>query len=145
MTSTQAVTNGAERLLIELGYAPLREVSLTNGRRADLVGLNKKGELVVVEVKSGLTDFRSDNKWQEYVAYCHRFYFAVDSDFPIHVLEEETSRPEETGIIIADQFGGEIMREAAYNKVNAARAKTLVHKMARVGALRLVERDVKTP
>ena len=142
MTSTEMVTEGAERLLLELGYAPLREVSLTNGRRVDLVGLNKAGEILVVEVKSGLSDFRSDTKWQEYLDYCHFFYFAVDADFPREVLDEPGSMPEQTGIVIADTYGGEIVREAAVRKVNAARAKKLVHTMARVGAMRLVEKSV---
>jgi hypothetical protein len=139
MTSTMRVTRGAERLMIELGYAPLREVSLTNGRRVDLVGVNKRGEVMVVEVKSGTADFKSDGKWREYLEYCHCFYFAVDTDFPLSLLDEDGSLPDETGVIIADEFGGEIMRNAAPTKVNAARAKTLVLKMARTGAMRLAE------
>lgn len=137
MTSTARVTRGAERLLIELGYAPMREVSLTNGRRVDLVGLNKRGELAVVEVKSGVSDFRSDSKWHEYLDYCHSFYFAVDCDFPRRLLDEEISFPAETGVIVADAYGGEILREAGHRKVNATKARTLVQKMARTGALRL--------
>lgn len=136
MTSTEFVTKGACRLLVDMGYAPLPEVSLTNGRRVDIVGLSKKGGLIVVEVKSGLADFRSDQKWQEYLPYCEEFYFAVDDKFPISVLEEAESLPEETGIIIADQYGGEVVRPAATRKVNVQRAKTLVQKMARTGALR---------
>jgi len=139
MTSTDRITTGAERLLIELGYAPLREVPLTNGRRVDLIGLNRKGKLVVVEVKSGLADFRSDGKWQQYLDYCHQFYFAVDTDFPRTLLDEPTSLPDITGIIVADKYGGDIIRAATTRKVNAARAKTLVHKMARTGAMRLAQ------
>lgn len=144
MTSTERVTRGAERLLIELGYAPMREVSLTNRRRVDLVGLNKRGELAVVEVKSGISDFRTDSKWHEYLDYCHSFYFAVDSDFPRTLLDEEASLPGETGIIVADAYGGEILRQAGHRKVNAARARTLVHKMARTGALRLAGTNGRT-
>jgi len=141
MTSTERVTKGAERLLVELGYAPLREVSLTNRKRVDLVGLNKSGKLVVVEVKSGVVDFRSDKKWQQYLHYCHGFYFAVDGDFPLKILDEAESLPDVTGIIVADAYGGEILRPAGERKVNPARAKTLVHKMARTGAMRLADRD----
>lgn len=139
MTSTEAVTKGASRLLVDMGYAPLTELSLTNGRRVDIVGLSKRGKIIIVEVKSGLADFRSDAKWQEYLPYCEEFYFAVDSDFPLTVLDEETSLPEETGVIIADQYGGEILRPGAHRKVNAARAKTLLQKMARTGAMRLFQ------
>lgn len=141
MTSTECVTRGAERLLVELGYAPLREVSLTNRRRVDLVGLNKSGKLIVVEVKSGLVDFRSDKKWQQYLHYCHGFYFAVDGDFPLKILDEAETLPEVTGIIVADAYGGEILRPASERNVNSARAKTLVHKMARIGAMRLAACD----
>jgi len=130
-------------LLVELGYAPLREVTLTNGRRVDLVGLNDKGDIVVVEVKSGLADFRSDDKWQDYLIYCNSFYFAVDQDFPLELLDEETSLPKVTGIIIADKYGGDIIRPPFDRKVNAARARKLVQKMARVGALRLTEQALK--
>lgn len=139
MTSTERITRGACRLLVELGYAPLPEVLLTNKRRVDIVGLNKKGHLIIVEVKSCLSDFRSDQKWPEYLSYCDEFYFAVDKDFPRSVLEGEQGLLSGAGIIIADQFGGEIVREACVHKVNAKRAKTLVQKMARTGALRLFQ------
>lgn len=138
--STDHVTKGAERLLVDLGFAPLREVSLTNGRRVDLIGLNKGGKIAVVEVKSGLADFCSDKKWQQYLPYCQTFYFAVDKAFPLERLQAAESLPEITGIIIADAYGGEILRPASERKVNAARAKTLVHKMARTGAMRLLEK-----
>ncbi|MCJ9428231.1 MmcB family DNA repair protein [Kordiimonas marina] len=137
MTQTDTITRGAARLLTELGFAPLAEVPLTNGRRADLVGIGRTGELVVVEVKSGLQDFRSDNKWPEYLAYADRFFFAVDRDFPFEVLDEEASLPARTGIIIADRFGGDIVREAAVHKVNAARRKKLTLSIARLGTSRL--------
>ena len=64
--TTQAVTRGAARLLVDLGYAPLAEVTLPNGRRADLMALGPKGDIVIVEVKSGLDDYRVDRKWGEY-------------------------------------------------------------------------------
>ncbi|UTW58664.1 MmcB family DNA repair protein [Kordiimonas sp. SCSIO 12603] len=142
MTETANITLGAERLLVELGYAPVREVVLKNNRRVDILGLNKRGGLVVVEVKSGLSDFRSDTKWQEYLDYCEEFYFAVDQHFPIGVFNESTSLPDITGIIIADAYGGEVLREAASRKVNAARAKKLIQQMARTAAMRLFEKAV---
>lgn len=145
MTSTEAVTRGATRLLLELGYAPMTEVPLTNGRRADIVSLNASGHCVIVEVKSCLADFRSDSKWQEYLEYGEEFYFAVDQDFPRDVLNEETSLPDITGIIIADGYGGEIIRPAALRRVNAARKKTLTLKIARLGGMRLAEQAVGAP
>lgn len=142
MIETANITSGAERLLVDLGYAPVREVILKNNRRVDILGLNKKGGLVIVEVKSGLSDFRSDSKWYEYLEYADAFYFAVDQHFPLEVLSEEKSLPEVTGIIIADAYGGEIIREAAPRKVNAARAKKLIQQMARTAAMRLFEKAV---
>ncbi|WP_420428728.1 MmcB family DNA repair protein [Kordiimonas sp.] len=145
MTSTEVVTRGATRLLLELGYAPITEVPLTNGRRADIVSLDPKGHCMIVEVKSGLADFRSDHKWQEYLDYGEEFYFAVDQDFPLEVLNEETSLPDITGIMIADAYGAEILRSAANRRMNAARKKTLTLKMARLGGMRLAEQVTGAP
>jgi hypothetical protein len=135
--ATEAITRGAMRLLHDLGYAPLTEVSLTNRRRADIIGLGNRGQVTLVEVKSCLSDFRSDGKWTEYLAYCEEFYFAVDAAFPCAVLEEASSLPQVTGIMIADQYGAEIIRPAATRRVNAARRKKLTLTMARTGAQRL--------
>ena len=120
-----------------MGYAALREVSLSNGRRADLVGLNKAGHVVIIEVKSGAADFRADTKWQEYLPFCDEFYFAVDANFPVEILTASSCLPTITGIIVADGFGGEVIREASTRKLNAARRKSVHLKVARVGAARL--------
>jgi hypothetical protein len=104
--TTLTVTRGAARLLVDLGYAPLAEVTLPNGRRADLMALGPKGDVLIVEVKSGLEDFRVDRKWGEYAPYCDAFYFAVAPHFPEGVL------PDEPGLVVADGFGGAVVREA---------------------------------
>ncbi|MBO6506213.1 MAG: MmcB family DNA repair protein [Kordiimonadaceae bacterium] len=137
MTSTEKVTRGAMRLLQSMGYSSICELPLTNGRRADLVGVNKSGEVTIVEVKSCLADFRSDQKWQQYLPYSDAFYFAVDEQFPLTVLDEDASLPNVTGIIIADAFDGEVIRPAKRQKVHPSRRKTLHLKMARVAASRL--------
>lgn len=136
-TSTQEITRGAMRLLSELGYAPLTEVSLTNNRRADIIGLDRKGQVMLVEVKSCLSDFRSDGKWPDYLAYAEEFYFAVDRTFPREVFDEPSSLPQTTGIILADRFGGEVIRPAARQTVNAARRKALTLTVARAASQRL--------
>lgn len=143
MTSTEHVTRGALRLLHSMGYSSICELPLTNGRRADVVGVNKAGEVAIVEVKSCLADFRSDQKWQQYLPYSDEFYFAVDQQFPFDVLKEETSLPEVTGVIIADAFDGEIVRPAKRQKVHPSRRKTLHLKMARVAAARLTQTEVR--
>jgi hypothetical protein len=86
--TTEAVTRGAARLLTQLGYAPLLEAPLPNGRRADILALGPKGDLLIVEVKSSLEDYRADGKWPEYQPYCDSFSFAVGPDFPRHILPE---------------------------------------------------------
>jgi hypothetical protein len=128
--TTSAVTRGAARLFLALGYAPLAEVTLPNGRRADLMALGPKGELVIAEVKSGLDDFRTDKKWAEYAPYCDAFYFAVDADFPRMIL------PEGPGLIVADGFGGAVLIEAPVAPLVPARRKALTLSFARLAAAR---------
>ena len=128
--TTATVTRGAARLLSALGYAPLAEVTLPNGRRADLMALGPKGEIFIVEVKSGIEDFRVDVKWPEYRPYCDAFAFAVAPEFPREIL------PEEPGLIVADGFGGAILREAPLEVLAGARRRALTLAFARLAALR---------
>ncbi|HRK20034.1 MAG TPA: MmcB family DNA repair protein [Hyphomicrobiaceae bacterium] len=125
------IAKGASRLLLAHGFARLSEVTLKSGRRADLVAIDLKSEIWIVEIKSSVADFRADAKWPDYRAYCDRFFFAVGPDFPLDIL------PDEVGIIVADRFGGELVRPAPEHKLAAARRKTVTLLMARVGALRL--------
>ncbi|MDP3852693.1 DNA repair putative endonuclease MmcB [Phenylobacterium sp.] len=127
---TAAVTRGAARLLADLGYAPLAEVTLPNGRRADLMALSPRGEIVIIEVKSGLEDYRVDRKWHEYMPYCDRFAFAVAPEFPREIL------PEEPGLIVCDGFGGAVLREAPVAPLTGARRKALTIAFGRLAAMR---------
>ncbi len=127
---TANVTRGAARLLVDLGYAPLAEVTLPNGRRADLMAVSRKGELAIIEVKSGVEDYRVDRKWHEYLPYCDRFAFAVAPEFPQHIL------PEEPGLIVCDGFGGAVLREAPATPLAPARRKALTIGFARLAAMR---------
>ena len=102
----EGLARGVCRLLDAMGICPLVEVPLGTGRRADVVGQDSKGRFVIVEIKSGLADFRADTKWQDYRDHCDRLYFAVGNDFPLDVL------PDCVGAIVADRFGAEIRREA---------------------------------
>ncbi|SCA55817.1 conserved hypothetical protein [Candidatus Terasakiella magnetica] len=135
MTQTANITKGAEILLTDMGYACLTEMKLPNERRVDVIGLNKKGQIFIVEVKSGLEDFRTDQKWQDYLGYCDFFAFAVDETFPKDIL------PPEHGLIIADQFEGFQQRQSPENKLNGARRKSLTLKFARTAAKRLTKRS----
>lgn len=129
---TAEVTRGAARLLVGLGYAPLAEVGLPNGRRADLMALGPRGEVVIVEVKSSLEDYRVDRKWGEYAPWCERFYFAVSPDFPRDVL------PEGVGLIVADGFGGAVLSESSAIPMAPARRKALTLAFARLAAMRTI-------
>ena len=113
------------------GMAVVAEVTLASGRRADLVGVAASGEIWIVEVKSSLADFRADLKWPEYRDFCDRLFFAVASTFPSDVL------PSEAGLIIADRFGGEIIRSAPEHKLAGARRKAMTLRMLRAAAFRL--------
>lgn len=126
----RALMRGAARLLLDLGVTAIPEFTLPSGRRADLAGLGRKGELVIVEVKSGVADYRADMKWPEYFQWCDRFYFAVSERFPADML------PDEAGLIIADGFGGAIVRDCPARTLAPARRKALTLKFARNAALR---------
>lgn len=126
---------GAARLLYDLGYNAIPEFSLASNRRADLFAISKKGEIVIVEVKSGIADFRADSKWPEYRDYCDRLYFAVSSRFPHDLI------PDEAGLIIADGFGAAVVRESPHEPLAAARRKAVTLRFARCAAERLMRMD----
>ena len=128
--TTGAVTRGVAQLLAAMGQSPLLEVALPNGRRADVMALGPRGELAVVEVKSGREDFRADRKWGEYLPYCDAFYFAVAPEFPRGIL------PEEPGLIVADAFDGAVLRAAPALPLAPARRRALTLAFARLAALR---------
>ncbi|MBN9457862.1 MAG: DNA repair putative endonuclease MmcB [Bosea sp. (in: a-proteobacteria)] len=128
---TRAVCRGASRHLRERGYAIVKEMTFANGRRGDIVALSPAGELWVVEVKSGLADYRVDGKWPDYRDYCDGFLFAVAPEFPQEVL------PEDVGLIVADAYGGELLREPPRHPLAPARRKMLTIAFAKLAAGRL--------
>ena len=126
------IARGTSRLLACYGLRAIAELSLANGRRADLIAVAEDGSIWIVEIKSSLEDFRADQKWPEYRDFSDRLYFAVAPDFPREAL------PEDAGLIIADRYGGEIVREAPEHKLPAARRKAVLIWFARVAAARLM-------
>lgn len=111
--------------------ACLTELRLGNGRRLDVLALGEKGELWAVEVKSSVEDFRVDQKWQSYLDYCDRFYFAVPMHFPKELI------PEDVGLIVADRFEAAIIRSGSEKKLSAARRKKLLISFGQTAAGRL--------
>ncbi len=126
------IVKGVQRMMRHLGYATMTEMTLANNRRVDVIGISGKGEIVIIEVKSCLNDYATDQKWPEYREFCDRFYFAVDCDFPQDRL------PDTEGYVVADQFGGAIVRESETVKLAAARRKALTLSFARLAAARLL-------
>lgn len=126
-----SLQRGVCRTLRSLGHSVITELTLAGGRRADVVGLSPSGDIWIVEIKSCLADFQADAKWADYYHHCDRLYFAVAPDFPHEVI------PEETGLIFADRFGAEVMREPGELRLTAARRKAMTLCFARAAALRL--------
>ena len=113
------------------GLTGLIEVTLPNGRRADVMALSASGAIWIIEIKSSVTDFQVDQKWPEYRDYCDALFFAVATDFPQELL------PPDTGLIVADRFGGELIRQAPEHRLAPARRKAVTLHYARVAAARL--------
>ncbi len=128
---TREVCRGAGRLLRALSFAVVNELCLANGRRADIVGLSPAGDIWIVEVKSCLEDLRVDGKWPEYREFSDALFFAVAPGFPVEVL------PADTGLILADRYGAEIVRQAPETRLAAARRKALTLRFARAAAFSL--------
>ncbi|THD73280.1 DNA repair protein MmcB-related protein [Thalassobius vesicularis] len=131
MQPGQLLARGVSRHLLGYGFVSVEEFVPSRGLRIDVMGLGPKGELWVIECKSSRADFQSDNKWQGYLEWGDRYFWAVDSEFPTDLL------PQETGLIIADQYSAEIIRMGPETKVPAARRKVLTHKFATHAARRL--------
>jgi len=125
------ICRGVVRLLRAHGMAAVSEVTLASGRRADVAATAESGEIWIVEIKSSLEDFRSDRKWPEYRDYCDRLFFAVGPGFPREVL------PPDTGLIIADRYGGDIVRAAPEHKLAGARRKAVTLRLVQTAAHRL--------
>jgi hypothetical protein len=126
-----AIQRGTCRMLRSLGFAVLPEFTLATGRRADVIALKPNGEIWIVEIKSSPEDFYVDQKWPEYREYCDQFYFAVSPVMDASIM------PVEAGLILADGYGAEVMREVAAHPLVAARRKAVTLLFARAAAQRL--------
>lgn len=127
----QLLARGVARHLASYGFVSVEELVPTRGLRVDVMGLGPKGEIWVVECKSSRADFQSDHKWHGYLDWCDRFFWAVDDQFPTELL------PDETGLIIGDAYGAEILRMGPETKLAPARRKVMIQKFATQAARRL--------
>jgi len=130
------VARGVSRLLFRADCMALCEVPLGNGRRADLMAIDAKGCLTIVEIKVSRADLLGDAKWPDYLDYCDRFYWAVPAGFDCSPFEREALRPDIAGLIVADRYDAVIVREAASRPLAGARRKAETLRFARRAARR---------
>jgi hypothetical protein len=126
-----AIRRGACRALRHHGYLPVPELPLPNGRRADLAAIGPKGEIWIVEIKSSVVDYQVDRKWPEYRIHCDRLFFAVAPAFPAGIL------PGDAGLLVADAYGGAIVRDAPEHRLAAPARRRLTLLIARAASARL--------
>jgi hypothetical protein len=126
-----AVARGTTRLLHSLGFSVVSELALASGRRADLVALSANGDVWIVEIKSSVADFRADQKWQDYRLHGDRLFFATTMEVPCEIF------PPDTGLIVADAFGAEIVCEAPEHRLHASTRRSMMLAFGRAAALRL--------
>ncbi len=128
---TLAVTRAAARFCALRGWAPVEQVPLPDGRRADILALMPTGDFTIIEVKSCARDYLSDGKWPDYRAWCDRLYFAVDLDFPQDLL------PDDIGLIVAEDREAALLRDAPEHRLAPARRRSLLHRYAMLAGGRL--------
>ena len=138
ISGAPAVARGVSRLFLRNQIMVQPEVRLRNHRRADLMGLTSKGEIIIVEIKCSRADLLGDQKWPEYLEYCDRFFWAVPAGFDIGPLHNDAFMPDRAGLIVADAYDAEIARPAAFVPVAAARRKTETQRLARLAMRRLM-------
>jgi hypothetical protein len=126
-----AIARGTARLLRSLGFSCVAELPLPSGRRADLVALNDRGDIWIVEIKSSLADLRADQKWQDYRAHCDRLFFAFTQDLSCDLF------PPDTGLIVADAYGAHLHCGAPEHRLPAATRKSLLLRFGLAAAGRL--------
>lgn len=130
------VARGIRRLFARNDIWCLSEVPIRNGRRADLMGIDAKGLVVIVEIKVARGDLLGDAKWPDYLDFCDRFFWGVPPRLDRSPLESEAYRPETSGVIVADGYDAEILRPAALVPLAAARRKVEVERLARIALRR---------
>jgi hypothetical protein len=130
------VARGIGRLFARNDIWCLPEVPIRNGRRADLMGIDARGQVVIVEIKVARADLLGDGKWPDYLDFCDRFYWGLPPGLDRSPLESEAYRPETCGVIVADGYDAEILRPAALEPLAAARRKVEVERLARIAMRR---------
>ncbi|MFM5885760.1 MAG: MmcB family DNA repair protein [Novosphingobium sp.] len=136
LKAAQAVARGICRLFARNDIWCLAEMPLRSNRRADLMGIDAKGQLVIVEIKVSRADLLGDAKWTDYLEHCDRFYWGLAPELDRACMETEAFLPERCGLIVADGYDAEILRPAATVPLAAARRKAEVERLARTALRR---------
>ena len=126
----QLLARGVCRHLASHNFVTVEELIPTSGLRVDVMALGPKGEVWIIECKSSRVDFQTDCKWQGYLEWCDRYFWAVDEEFPTDLL------PDATGLLIADAYDAEILRLGPETKLAPARRKVMIQRFARHAATR---------
>lgn len=140
LTQTETATmvaRGITRLFARNDIWCVAEMPLRNGRRADLMGVDTKGRVIIVEIKVQRGDLLGDGKWPDYLDHCDKFYWGVPPGLDRGPLEAENYRPDCCGIIVADGYDGEILRPAPLHPLAPARRKVEIERLARCAMRRL--------
>ncbi len=132
------VVRGTTRLLARGDCLAVPEVSLGNGRRADLMGLCPRGLVTIVEVKVSRADLLGDTKWTEYLDYCDRFFWAIPAGFDTALLDRPELLPDRAGLIVADRYDAVVVRDSAHVPLAASRRRAETLRFARRAARRLI-------
>jgi hypothetical protein len=132
------VARGVTRMFHAAGMTVLCEVPLPNGRRADMLAIDARGAVTIVEIKVARSDLHGDTKWPDYLDYCDRFFWALDPALDSAVLLHPPHRPERCGLIVGDRYGAEIVREAAVHALAPARRKAEMLRIARLAMRRMM-------
>ena len=130
------VARGVTRLFCRQDLFAICEVPLPNGRRADMMAIDSKGQLTIVEIKVSRADLVGDAKWQDYLEYCDRFYWAVPSELAV-ILDQDRFLPGQAGLLVADRYDAAVWRDAAHRPLAPARRKAELLRFARRAARRL--------
>jgi hypothetical protein len=105
-------------------------------RRADLMGVDARGRVVIVEIKVSRADLLGDGKWPDYLDHCDRFYWGLPPALDRACLDGEAFLPQHCGVIVADGYDAEIVRPAPALPLAAARRKAEIERLARAALRR---------
>ncbi len=133
-----AIATGVTRYFLRNGHYAVAEVPLAGNRRADLVVLDARGQIIIVEIKVSRADLLGDNKWIDYLDHCDRYFWAVPQGFDLTLLDRSELRPEITGLLVADRYDAAIVRDAVAAPLSAARRKGEILNLARLSMRRVM-------